>query len=203
MQFGKYVATPDNQIFIHMFLYIIHGLLSCTPNPQFRLKIYLFQPLFIKIMNFCYDLFWELPQSYCGDETDPKKHSRTSDSVPDFKNTISQFGSPANMEPPMTPKSDIHTCLYILYMGCYPEQGTGDFWWSWEESDSYVGIAVHDHYSPLETMFICIIHFGPPEKYLQSSRYNSSSVGRRSRPRDSRFSRLLHRFFPGRPKWNI
>ena len=57
-----------------------------------------------------------MPQSYCGDETDPNKDSGTSDSVPGFKNTISQVGSSANMEPPKTSKSDVHTHVSIHYI---------------------------------------------------------------------------------------
>ena len=57
-----------------------------------------------------------MPQSYCGDETDLIKHSGNSDSVPDFKNTISQIGSSANMEPPMTPKWDVHVYVFIYYI---------------------------------------------------------------------------------------
>ena len=68
------------------------------------------------MIEFCYNLGWYLLQSYCGDETHPNKHSGTSDSVPDFKNTISEVGSSANMEAPMTPKSDIHTYALIYYI---------------------------------------------------------------------------------------
>ena len=57
-------------------------------------------------------------RSYCGDETDLIKYSGTSDSVPDFKNTISQVGSSANIKPPMTPQ--LHMNLYMnLYRVLY------------------------------------------------------------------------------------
>ena len=57
-----------------------------------------------------------MPESYCGDEMDLIRYSGSSDSVPDFKNTISQIGSSANMVPPMTPKSDVHAYVLIYYM---------------------------------------------------------------------------------------
>ena len=55
-------------------------------------------------------------ESYCGDETDLIRYSGNSDSVSDFKNTISQIGSSANMEPPMNPKSDVHVYVLIYYI---------------------------------------------------------------------------------------
>ena len=77
------------------------------------------------MIKFCYDLGCELPESYCGDETDLIKYSGNSDPVPDSRNTISQIGCSANMVPPMTPKSDVHAyVLYTLY-GLLSRTGCG------------------------------------------------------------------------------
>ena len=56
-----------------------------------------------------------------------------------------------------------------------------------------------EQYSLIDTIFNYIFDFGPPGKYLYLSPQNPLSVGRRSRPRDHRFSRLVYRYFPGGP----
>ena len=58
----------------------------------------------------------------------------------------------------------------------------------------------HKQSSLLDTIFNYIFYFGAPGKYLYLSPQNPLSVGRRSRPRDSRFSLLFYRYFPGAPK---
>ena len=68
------------------------------------------------------------------------------------------------------------------------------FWSSWENSKIYVGIAVHEQYSLLDTIYNYIFHFGPPGKHLYLSPQNSLHVGR------SRFSLLFYICFPGGPK---
>ena len=54
--------------------------------------------------------------------------------------------------------------------------------------------------SLLNAIFNYIFDFGPPGTYLYLSPQSSLSVGRRSRPRDSRFSWLFYRYSPGGPK---
>ena len=56
----------------------------------------------------------------------------------------------------------------------------------------YVGIAVHEQYSLLDTMFDYICHFGPLGTYL----YLSSKIDY-LRPTGNRFSRLVYRYVPG------
>ena len=58
----------------------------------------------------------------------------------------------------------------------------------------------HKQSSILDTIFNYIFYFGAPGKYLYLSPENPLSVGRRSRPRDNRCSRLFYRYFPGAPK---
>ena len=54
-----------------------------------------------------------------------------------------------------------------------------------------------------DTIFNYMFHFGPPGTYLYLSPPNPLSVGQRSQPRDSRFSILFYRYFPGGPKSKI
>ena len=70
----------------------------------------------------------------------------------------------------------------------------------WENMNIYIKIEAQEQYSLIDTIVYYTFDFGPPGKYLYLSPKNPLSVGRRSRPRDSRFSQLFYRYFPGDPK---
>ena len=72
--------------------------------------------------------------------------------------------------------------------GFGPKPGCWEIRFRQMSSESYTIKETHKQDSLLDTIFNHIFYFGPPGKYLYLSPQHLLHVGRRSRPRCSRFS---------------